>query len=77
MKQKSLANCTLKELRRFRRMDVTLKDFWLLCDSNRVCIHEQTSGHPSLQRISIPRKQFNRLVAGYLKPRKFVRREMK
>jgi hypothetical protein len=48
-------------------------DFWILTDGWRVSLYQQKTGHPSTQNITIPRAEFNKLVAWYMrdqKPRK-------
>lgn len=73
-KMKSLANCTEKELCRFRRDGTELGDYWLSCDAFHVSLNEQKVGEMTKQGITMKRSDFNRIIAAYLKPRKFVRK---
>lgn len=71
----SLADATYGELLRLRRDNYTCQDFTLMTDSGNVWIKQQ--GFGEAQRIGIPRGVFNRLVALYQRPRKFVRKPVK
>lgn len=73
-KIKSLANCTEKELFRFRSGGTELGNFWLSCDTFHVSLNEQKIGEKPTQGITMKRSDFNRIIAAYLKPRKFVRK---
>ena len=69
----SLANCTEDELCRFKYDHTSAgaaEHFTLSTDSCSVWI--SVGG----QNMEIPRSVFNRLIHGYQKPRKFVRKRL-
>lgn len=52
------------------RDNKTVGDCWILTDGSQVSIVQQNLGEAPRQEISIPRAQFNRLIAWYLKEQK-------
>jgi hypothetical protein len=57
-----------KSLRKMKRSLVETKDFWLLVDGSEVIIVKQRNGERSTATITIPKKDFNRLIDFYNKP---------
>lgn len=52
---------------RLKTDNYSTDDFWILLNKDTVNIHEQRSGETSKQNITIPRKDFDRLVKWYLR----------
>jgi hypothetical protein len=63
----SAANCKPDRMHTLPRDNWTSGDFWLLCDGAEVTLCAQKFGESPTAKVSIPRRQFNRLIAGYLK----------
>lgn len=48
-------------------------DFWILTDGYQVSLRKQKMGEPPSEGICIPRAQFNRLIAWYMREQKPVK----
>lgn len=55
------------QILRLKTDNYSTDDFWILLNGDTVNIHEQRSGEKSKQNITIPRKDFDRLVKWYLR----------
>lgn len=56
---------TINEICALQRDNVDTKHFWILVETGRVVITEQTSGQPPKSSVSIPKRVFNKFVDFY------------
>ena len=64
---------TEKHLLSMSRDNITFGDFWMLNSSDHVTMAHQKVGEGARAMLSMPKKEFNRMVAWYMrdqKPRK-------
>ncbi len=57
-----------------RRDNLTAGDFWILADGHDVTVCAQQPGHAATASVTIPRKEFNRLVDWYMRDQKPTKR---
>ena len=46
----------------------SLKDYWILYDGHHVTITKQRMGEKSTESVTLPRRQFDALIAWYQRP---------
>jgi hypothetical protein len=56
---------TLKKLCSLRQDNKALKDYWILVEEATVTLCRQTTGTATEQSITIPKRQFDSLIAFY------------
>lgn len=72
---RSLKDCkSVEEVAAIERDHIDRGDFYLGCDSNSVWLTEQRMNESPTQTITLPKKIFDQLVAGYTKPQKETKR---
>lgn len=65
-KQKPLMECrTLAQVCEQPRDNISSRGFWLCSDSYTVSIHQQKSGEPAKQEITVPKGIFDCLIRWY------------
>ncbi len=74
-KAMALSECrTLDEVCRLDRDNFQAGSYWLSADGETVSVTHQAMGEPVQSTIDVPRREFNKLVSLYLRPRRIVRR---
>ena len=63
-----IESITWSSVCRLKSDSTDTKDYWMCIDGDEVCIAKQRSGESLIEKIKIPRKDFNRLVRWYVKP---------
>lgn len=58
---------------RLARDNFDAGDFWILTDGTRVTLASQKAGESPTQSITIPRAEFNKLVAWYMRDQKTIK----
>lgn len=71
IRTRSLAECkTLDQVCLLPRDNFKAGDYWLISDSFVVTVTAQKAGVAPTGQVSVPRREFNRLIAAYLKPQR-------
>ena len=65
---------TLDELCSLRTDHKDLANYWILADGDKVTLCQQRTGERPKASVSVPRADFNRLIAWYLRPQRTVNR---
>ena len=61
---------SLQDFCKLNRQNFDSGDFWILSNQYTIFVHEQKSGKPSKQNISIPKSRFDKLIKWYLREQK-------
>ena len=64
---------SLDDLCRITRDNFDAGEFWIITDSVEVTIAHQIAGEEAKAMVTIPRREFNRLIRWYMRPQKVVR----
>lgn len=68
------ATCTFDQLVTITSDNFDVGDFWIFTDTYTVTLAQQKTGEGASKMITIPRRDFNRLICWYLRPQKQVRK---
>ena len=72
---KTMAPCECKNLDDVCRLQTDnhdLKNYWIMFDGFEVTLTQQAMGEPSKAKISMPKRQFDALVAWYQRQQKLT-----
>ena len=61
---------TIDQVCALRRDNFDAGDFWIITDGYNVSLAEQKVGEKSTGMVTIPRREFNRLVTWYMREQK-------
>lgn len=61
-------DCSFTELFLIRSDHYSTREFWILTESYHVTLTQQKKGEYPKQQIAIPRDDFDKLIAWYLRP---------